>query len=95
MKKYIFNTVLVHVARTWERIRLEQPYQEMPYDNIESVDEIVRVTDHIMLDEVIKKLIEHGELYWDWEVETKGKASFSDEYIEQIATQKINSLINN
>ena len=34
--KQMHNIILVHVARTWERIRLKQPYEEMPQDNIGS-----------------------------------------------------------
>ena len=30
MNQEIYNIILVHTARTWERIRLTQPYQEMP-----------------------------------------------------------------
>lgn len=88
-KTYVFNVVLVHVARTWERIRLEQPYQEMPFDNIESVDEIVSIADSIMEDVVIKDFIlNHNDPNWSWEERTGG-ICFSDQYIELLAQTKI------
>ena len=52
--KELFNYILVHVSRTWERIRLTQPHQEMPMDNIESVDFIVVVADRIYETDVIQ-----------------------------------------
>ena len=33
MNREIYNTVLIHTARAWERVRLEQPNEEMPYDS--------------------------------------------------------------
>jgi len=38
--RQIYNIILIHTARTWERIRLKQPFQEMPHDNIASTDYI-------------------------------------------------------
>jgi hypothetical protein len=87
-KTYLFNTVLVHVARTWERIRVEQPHQWMGYDNIESVDEIVTITDSIMEDQILKKfLIPEEWENWDWDRET-GEGC-SDIYIENLANKII------
>jgi hypothetical protein len=80
----LFNTILVHVARTWERIRLEQPYQEMPTDNIESVDEIIQIADEILKDKVLQKLLVIDSKYiWDWSSETD--FGCSDVYIESLA----------
>jgi hypothetical protein len=68
MKKFIWNYVLVNVSRTWERTRIEQKNQEMPLDNIESVDAIVEISDKIYNGSVIQGFInatEQGrEDYW-------------------------------
>jgi hypothetical protein len=86
---WMFNTILIHVSRTWERIRLEQPHQEMPLDNIESVDEIVLIADEIFLNDVIQEFLntseEERDDYWE-ENTTEG---FSDSYIEAIADERI------
>jgi len=77
------NIILVHVARTWERIRLEQPFKEMPQDNIESASvAIPEIAYEIYKDDVIQKLINYKKNDWDWEVMTKGETHFSDLYIE-------------
>lgn len=87
---FVFNVVLVHVSRTWERLRILQPYQEMPLDNIESVDEIVSISDYIMEDDVIKDFIlNHNDPDWSWEERTKDVACFSDQYIEHLAETEI------
>ena len=80
---YLFNTILVHVSRTWERIRLEQPHQEMPLDNIESVDEIVDIADRIIKDDVLQKFLSIDDEDWDWNEES-GEGC-SDSYIEGLA----------
>lgn len=85
MKRYMFNTILVHVARTWERVRISQEGEEMPLDNIESVDAIVEIADEILRDKVIQKLIrckDHSN--WDWDEEAEGFGC-SDAYIESLA----------
>ncbi len=89
MKTYVFNTVLVHCARTWERIRVKQPYQEMRLDNIESVDAIVKTAEHIMEDAVIKDFLatKDREHTWDWDRETG--MGCSDTYIEHLAEKFI------
>ena len=89
-KEYLFNIILVHVSRTWERIRLKQEFQEMPYDNIESVDKIVDIAQNILNDKVIQKFYE--TIYvneWDWGKETS--EGCSDAYIERLATELIYS----
>lgn len=82
-EKYVFNTILVHVARTWERIRVEQPHQDMGIDNIESVDVIVSIADEILKDSVIRDFIENDRTDWDWDEKT-GEGC-SDIYIENLA----------
>jgi hypothetical protein len=34
----IYNVILIHVARTWERTRVKQKFGEMPIDNIASTE---------------------------------------------------------
>ena len=53
----LLHIILVHVARTWERIRLRQPYEEMPQDNIMSADSsIPEIAYEIYKSEIIKNL---------------------------------------
>jgi hypothetical protein len=93
MERYTFNTVLVHTSREWERIRLTMPFEEMPMDNIESVDYIVEIAESIMKDDVIIKFMKDDD-DWDWSEETNGEYYCSDEYIGAIAREKILLLIN-
>jgi len=81
MNREIYNTVLIHTARAWERVRLEQTHEEMPYDNIESVYEIECIATTIYNDKVIQGFIK-GEgchsTYWFHNT----KEGMSDTYIE-------------
>ena len=87
-KAELFNIVLVHVSRTWERLRIEQPHEEMPLDNIESVDAIVGIADDIMEDKVLLKFrIPEENANWDWYRES-GEGC-SDTYIEKLAYEII------
>ena len=89
MKKFVLNISIIHTARTWERIRLEQPFEEMPLDNIESTEAIIEIAEEIQNDAVIQKFIKCKDYdSWDWEKETKGY-SFSDTYIEYLAEKII------
>ena len=84
------NIILVHVARTWERIRLRQPYEEMPQDNIMSADSsIPEIAYEIYKSEIIQKLINYKEENWCWRTMTKGYAGMSDIYIEKKAEEII------
>ena len=85
----VFNDVLIHTARTWERIRLAQKSLEYQYDNIESCDCIVAVAGEIFYSEIIQKFLKssRNERRGFWGRETKEE--FSDEYIENIAHDKI------
>ena len=86
----IHNIILVHVARTWERIRLEQPHQEMPSDNIESANSAIPEIAYIIYNtKVIQKLINYHKDDWVWSKITNGYADFSDTYIEQKAHEII------
>ena len=92
MEKHVFNTILVHVSRVWERVRLTKPYQEMYLDNIESVDAIVEIADKILMDDVIQKFIGlEDRLNWDWSEETSEDTPCSDIYIENLAHDIIHS----
>ncbi len=88
----IYDIILVHVARTWERIRLEQPYQEMPSDNIESANSSIPEIAYIIYKtKVIQKLINYDKDDWVWSKITNGYADFSDTYIEQKAHEIIHN----
>lgn len=86
-KTFVFNTILVHVSRTWERIRMAQPNEEMSADNIESVDFIVGVADEIFGSDVILRFIDSEDGNWDWNEETG--EDFSDTFIESEAERII------
>ena len=85
-KTFVYNYVLVNTARTWERIRLTRPHQEMPIDNIGSVDEIIKVAEAICQNPVIQGFVNATE-----EVKTNDywlkntKQGFSDSFIEEEA----------
>ena len=89
-EQYAFNTILVHVSRTWERIRLESPTKELWFDEIESVDQIVRIADEILNTKIIQEYIQSGQqldfFYW-----RTGK--LSDDYITDKAYQLIKILL--
>jgi len=87
--RWMFNYILVHVARTWERIRVEQPHQEMSMDNIQSVDAITYVAKDIFDTDIIQNFLNatdevKGNDYWD-----KHTGTMSDCYIEEQAHGKI------
>lgn len=81
----IYNIILVHVARTWERLRLNQPHQEMPLDNIESAEEFQIIALYIINSELVQEFItkQDGSI-WD-----KFGDGCSDAYIERISAEYI------
>lgn len=85
-KSGLFNVVLVHTARTWERIRLEQEFKEMPCDNIESVDSIIEIAEEVSEDKILKEFLKSGN-DWDWDEKTG--CGCSDVYIEGLAEKII------
>jgi len=92
-EREIHNIILIHVARTWERIRLEQPHQEMPNDNIDSAcNTIPEIAYIIYKSKVIQELINYKGDDWNWSNMTNGYADFSDTYIEQYAHEIIHDL---
>lgn len=88
--RWMYNYILIHVARTWERVRVLQPYQEMPQDNIESATgAIPAITDVIFKNDVIQGYLNASEEiradnYWD-----KNAGTMSDWYIESVAEELI------
>jgi hypothetical protein len=85
-KAELFNVVLVHTARTWERIRLTQRHQEMLHDNIESVDSIIEIAEKVLEDDILNQFLK-SRGNWDWEEKTS--EGFSDTYIEGLAEKII------
>jgi hypothetical protein len=89
--RWMFNTILIHVARTWERVRISQPYEEMPQDNIESAeDSIPNIAEEIFFNDIIQGFLNASEEvksdgYWD----KNTKEGMSDCYIEELAKQII------
>ena len=77
-EQYVYNTILVHVSRTWERIRLESPTKELTFDEIESVDQIVRIADEILNIKIIQEYIQ-SDHQLDFFYNRTGK--LSDDYI--------------
>lgn len=89
MKKFIWNYVLVNVARTWERVRVTEENQEMPLDNIQSVDAIIDISDKIYNGSVIQGFIYANEIgivndYWVKHTEEGMSDSFIEAEAERI-----------
>ena len=86
-KKELFNVILVHVARTWERIRVERPHKEMPMDNIESVETIIHVAHKILNEDKVIKGFNRAKDKSDYFVANTDM--LSDTYIESVAEKII------
>ena len=89
-KTEVRNTILIHVARTWERVRKEKDNNDldMPYDNIESVDVIQTIAEIIMSYRMIREFIEtRDERIWNMEGD-----GCSDIYIERKAVEIIDNI---
>ena len=81
----IYNIVLIHVARTWERTRVTRPHEEMSLDNIESTDAIVEIATTIINDDILQEfLVDRDGDVWD-----KFGDGCSDSYIERVAFEII------
>tara|TARA_R110000850_G_scaffold39420_1_gene102396 strand:+ start:863 stop:1147 length:285 start_codon:yes stop_codon:yes gene_type:complete len=91
MNREIYNIVLVHTSREWERVRVTQPHQEMPYDNIGSVDEIESIASRIYYNDVMQGFIkaENRDEYWI----KNTSEGMSDSYIESEANRIITNEI--
>jgi hypothetical protein len=87
----IYNIILIHTARTWERIRMSKPNQEMIADNIRSTELIEEISTDILSNYLIQEFIHLKkdnsvpDNFWDREGD-----GFSDTYIERLATEIIN-----
>jgi|AOAMet11_17_M020_2_1038521.scaffolds.fasta_scaffold15860_1 hypothetical protein len=82
----IYNIILVHVARTWERLRLNQPHQEMPLDNIESPEELQIIADFVIETDLVQEFLTNRDgSIWD-----KFGDGCSDVYIERVGAEYIN-----
>lgn len=85
-QNFMYNYVLVNTTRTWERIRVSMPHQEMPIDNIGSVDEIIKVAEAIYQNPVIQGFINATEEVKSNDYWLKNtKQGFSDAFIEEEA----------
>ena len=81
----IYNIILVHVARTWERFRVVQNHQEMPLDNIQSAEELPNIAQKILENKVVQEfLINRDGSVWD-----KFDDGCSDTFIERISREYI------
>jgi phosphatidate phosphatase APP1 len=92
--KFIWNYVIVNVSRTWERVRVTTENQEMPLDNIESVDAIIDISDTIYNDSIIQGFVNSNEKgkedYWlkntiegmsDWFIEAEAERIIREDYL--------------
>jgi hypothetical protein len=84
-ERQLFNIVLIHVARSWERVRLEQDFEEMPQDNLESLESIQDIATEIMDDKHIVMFLKSKEN--DYFITHTNE--MSDTYIENLATKII------
>lgn len=95
--RWMYEYILIHVARTWERTRMAQPYQEMLQDNIESAeDAIPTIATTIFANDVIQGFLKASEEvksddYWekntkegmsDWFIEALAEVIINEEYLE-------------
>ncbi len=90
LKSEVRDTIVIHVARTWERVRKEKDNNEldMPYDNIESVDVIQTIAEIIMSYAMIREFIKTRDgMIWNREGD-----GCSDIYIERKAIEIINNI---
>lgn len=89
LERQIFNTILIHTARTWERVRVQKFDGEMPIDNIASTEVIEEIAFDIFKTDIIQNFIsiEDKNDYWINNTEE----GMSDLFIES----KSESLITN
>ena len=90
MNREVYNIVLIHTARVWERIRLTQPNQEMPFDNIGSTDEIEAIATTIYNNDILQEFVKYRccTAFGFWVDNTD--EGMSDAYIENQAEYIIN-----
>ena len=79
----VYNIILIHTARTWERLRLTQEHEEMPLDNISSTEAIEEVSTEIINSVIIQEFLTHRDgSIWD-----RSGYGCSDAYIDNPATK--------
>jgi len=84
--RWMHDYILIHVARTWERVRMTQPHQEMPQDNIESAeDSIPSIAYTIFNNDIIQGFLTASEDVKQDDYWSKNTGTMSDCYIEQVA----------
>jgi hypothetical protein len=82
----IYNIILIHSARAWERTRVRMPSQTMPLDNIQSTEAIEEIATEINEDDIIQRFL----LERDGDIWLETEQSMSDIYIEHLAIEIIN-----
>jgi hypothetical protein len=88
--RWMFNYILIHVARTWERIRVMQPHEEMRVDNITSAeDSIPDIAEEIFLNDIIQGFVNASEEVKSDDYWGKNTGTMSDCYIEELAHDMI------
>lgn len=88
-ERELLNIIIVHTSRTWERLRVTRENEEMPLDNIQSVDSILEISEEILKDKILQEFLDPKEHEnWDWTKKTK--EGFSDSYIEKLGLAIIN-----
>ena len=85
--RQIYNIILVHVSRTWERMRLEQPYEEMPLDNVSSAEEMSTIADYIIRTDLVQEFLADR----DGSIWNRYGDGASDTYIERVSRDYIES----
>lgn len=85
----LYTNLCILVARVWERVRVQQVLQEMPFDNIQSVDKIGEVAYVILNTELLQEYKQSKEKT-DFFLRNTGK--MSDAYIEEQAEHLINKM---
>jgi len=83
----VYNIILTHSARTWERIRVKQPHRELPSDNVVLTECIDEVSEIILYDDVIQEFIKTFEQ--DGEVWTRESRSTIDAHIGALAMKYV------
>jgi hypothetical protein len=93
MNRDIYNIILIHTARTWERIRITQPHQEMPFDNIGSTEQIENIASTIYNGDIIQGFLNApDDLSKDrWWIDNVDDG-MSDVYIENEVERIINNV---
>lgn len=89
LERQIFNIILIHTSRTWERIRVQKFNGEMPIDNIASTEVIEEIAYDIFKLDIIQNFISIDDKNDYWSNNTE--EGMSDIFIES----KAESLITN